>query len=91
VKERLDGDNGLLFTPNADHLFDRGFIGFDNNGDVLVSPVADVVSLVKMGVDPARRTNVGRFSTKRVRVEVVAAKIATSSAGPARSTPRTRA
>jgi putative restriction endonuclease len=61
-EERLDGDNGLLLTPNADHLFDRGFIGFDDNGDVLVSPVADVVSLAKMGVDSARRANVGRFS-----------------------------
>jgi putative restriction endonuclease len=35
--ERLDGDNGLLLTPNADHLFDRGFIGFEDNGDVLIS------------------------------------------------------
>ena len=54
--ERRDGNNGLLLTPNADHLFDRGFIGFDDNGDVLVSPVA---ALAKMGVDPARRANVG--------------------------------
>jgi len=61
-EERLDGDNGLLLTPNADHLFDRGFIGFDDNGDVLVSPVADRVSLAKMGIDPARHMNVGRFS-----------------------------
>jgi predicted restriction endonuclease len=38
-EERLDGENGLLLRPNADHLFDRGFIGFEDNGDVLVSPV----------------------------------------------------
>ena len=36
-EERLDGENGLLLTPNADHLFDRGFIGFEDNGDVRVS------------------------------------------------------
>jgi hypothetical protein len=61
-EERLDGENGLLLTPNADHLFDRGFIGFEDNGDVLISPVAHVESLVRMGLDPQQRRNVGRFS-----------------------------
>ena len=31
-EERLNGENGLLLTPSIDHLFDRGFIGFENNG-----------------------------------------------------------
>jgi len=61
-EQRLDGENGLLLTPNADHLFDRGFIGFDNNGDVLISPVAHAESLARMGLDPQRPLNVGRFS-----------------------------
>jgi hypothetical protein len=30
--ERLDGENGLLLTPTVDHLFDRGFISFENDG-----------------------------------------------------------
>ena len=50
--ERLEGTNGLLLTPSADHLFDRGFISFDDNGELLVSRVADVRSLQRMGVDP---------------------------------------
>lgn len=53
-EERLHGANGLLLTPTADHLFDRGFISFEDNGEVLVSPVVDVVSLKKMGLDPER-------------------------------------
>ena len=61
-EERLDGENGLLLTPNADHLFDRGFIGFEDNGDVLVSPVAHAASLVKLGVQVTQALNVGRFS-----------------------------
>lgn len=61
-EERLDGENGLLLTPNADHLFDRGFIGFDDDGDVLISPVAHVESLRRMGLEPTRNTNVGSFS-----------------------------
>jgi hypothetical protein len=61
-EERLDGENGLLLTPNADHLFDRGFISFENSGLVLVSPVADPTSLRRMGLDPEERRNVGRFT-----------------------------
>lgn len=61
-QERLDGENGLLLTPDADHLFDRGFVSFDDNGDVLWSPVVHVPSLLRMGLDPASIKNVGRFS-----------------------------
>jgi len=61
-EERLDGENGLLLTPNADHLFDRGFIGFENNGDVLVSPVAHGDSLARMGLTSSLKINVGAFS-----------------------------
>lgn len=60
--ERLDGENGLLLTPNADHLFDRGFIGFEDDGDVLISPVAHLESLARLGINPGRPPNVGRFS-----------------------------
>jgi hypothetical protein len=41
-EERLHGANGLLLTPTADHLFDRGFISFEDNGEVLISPVVDL-------------------------------------------------
>ncbi len=33
---RLDKNNGLLLTPNLDKLFDRGFISFNDKGDMLV-------------------------------------------------------
>src|SRR3546814_1098633 len=60
--DRLDCDNGLLLTPDVDHLFDRGFIGFEDNGTVLVSPVAHRESLHRMGLEDALRRNVGGFS-----------------------------
>lgn len=60
--ERLDGENGLLLTPDADHLFDRGFLSFEDSGKVLVSPVAHAPSLRAMGLDPASLGNVGAFS-----------------------------
>jgi hypothetical protein len=60
--ERLDGENGFLLTPTIDHLFDKGFISFEGNGDLVVSPVADRTSLVRMGITPERKINVGAFS-----------------------------
>lgn len=58
----MDGENGLLLTPSIDHLFDRGFISFENGGELLVSPVAHELSLQKMGVPMGQRVNVGGFS-----------------------------
>ena len=61
-EERLDGENGLLLTPSIDHLFDRGFIGFENSGDLIISPVAHRPSLQRMGVETQRVLNVGEFT-----------------------------
>ncbi len=61
-EERLDGENGLLLTPSIDHLFDRGFIGFEDSGDLIVSPVAHRPSLERMGIDVDKPTNVGAFT-----------------------------
>lgn len=60
--QRLDGENGLLLTPTVDHLFDKGFISFENTGLLIVSPVADAMSLKRMGVDRGAKINVGPFS-----------------------------
>lgn len=65
--ERLDGENGLLLTPTMDHLFDRGFISFKDNGDLAVSPVADKYSLLKMGVNCETDINVGAFTRQQQR------------------------
>lgn len=62
-QERLDGENGLLLTPSIDHLFDRGFIGFEDSGRLIISPVADRASLQRMGVETERPINVGDFSS----------------------------
>jgi len=62
-EERLHEANGLLLTPTADHLFDRGFISFEDNGEVMVSPVADAVSLRRMGLDPQNPPRPLAFNT----------------------------
>jgi putative restriction endonuclease len=43
-------------------LFDRGFIGFEGNGNLSVTPVAHRPSLERMGIDTASTVNVGAFT-----------------------------
>ena len=61
--ERLDGENGLLLTPSVDHLFDRGFISFEDCGRLIISPVAHLQSLQRMGIRVDELVNIGSFST----------------------------
>jgi len=61
--ERLDGENGLLLTPSIDHLFDRGFISFQADGGLVISPVAHRPSLERMGVRTDAALNVGTFTS----------------------------
>lgn len=65
--ERLDGENGLLLTPSIDHLFDRGFISFENTGRLIISPVAHHPSLRRMGITVDEPVNVGAFSSGQQR------------------------
>jgi hypothetical protein len=61
-EERLNGENGLLLTASIDHLFDRGFIGFEDSGNLIISPVAHRPSLRRMGVETERTISVGTFT-----------------------------
>jgi putative restriction endonuclease len=60
--ERLDGNNGLLLAPHIDHLFDKGFISFADDGLLLISPAADIDALRAMGVPVDTPLNVGAFN-----------------------------
>ena len=62
-EERLAAGNGLLLTPSIDHLFDRGFISFEDTGQTLISPVADPDSLRRMGVNVEAPPRVGGFNS----------------------------
>lgn len=66
-EERLDGENGLLLTPSIDHLFDRGFIGFEADGRLIISPVAHRPSLRRMGINTDVSVTVGGFTLRQRR------------------------
>jgi len=44
--ERLDPYNGLVLTPTLDSLFDRGFITFENKGQILISKEIELYSKI---------------------------------------------
>lgn len=57
--EMLDGANGLLLSPHVAHLFERGYIAFADDGQVLLSQELNPVVLANWHIDIA--SNVGEF------------------------------
>lgn len=53
--ERLDGFNGLMLAPHADFLFDRGLIGFEDDGRPLLSSQLQEVDADKLGLHTVQR------------------------------------
>jgi len=63
--EKLDGNNGLLLSPHVDHLFDRGYITFDDDGRLIASPHLNTAVLEAWRIPTA--TNVGHFNQEQRR------------------------
>ena len=63
--ERLSGHNGLLLTPTPDHLFDKGFISFADDGRLLYATRVNRAAFAKMKV-PEEGFYAGRFSTPQI-------------------------
>jgi putative restriction endonuclease len=54
-RERLDGYNSLLLVPTYDKLFDKGYIGFDENGRITISEKIGMEDIRKTGLDENTR------------------------------------
>lgn len=63
-EEKLDGCNGFMLSPNVDKLFDRGFITFKNDGNIMVSSKIDTDTIRMLGVDLHK--NIGKFNKKQL-------------------------
>ncbi len=53
--ERTNRYNGLLLLPQYDHLFDKGFISFDDQGQLLRSPALDRIPISQLGINDTDR------------------------------------
>lgn len=54
-REKTDPKNGFMFTPTYDFLFDRGFISFEDNGTIVISPWLSKMTLSKLNLAPGKR------------------------------------
>lgn len=61
-EERLSGSNGLLLSPHVDKLFDRGWISFSDEGEILIAKQAVAVAKA-WGIDEG--ITVGKFNLKQ--------------------------
>jgi putative restriction endonuclease len=57
--QKLDGSNGLLMSPHVAHLFERGYISFSDDGDLLISQELNPVVLDNWHI--TLPLNVGEF------------------------------
>ncbi|AAV90383.1 HNH endonuclease [Zymomonas mobilis subsp. mobilis ZM4 = ATCC 31821] len=63
--ERVDGHNGFLLSPNADHLFDKGYISFSDDGDILISSQMDKRNLDLLGCTSNQKVLGKAFTPKQ--------------------------
>lgn len=64
-EEKLHGANGLMLAPHIDHLFDRGYLSFEDDGELLISRKLMSDILTKWGI-PINK-NVGKFKAAQAR------------------------
>lgn len=63
--ERVDGRNGLLLSPHADFLFDRGWITFEDNGALVRSSQIPDEVLARIGLNLRQGRRCGDFSNEQ--------------------------
>lgn len=49
-EEKTDVDNGFILCPNHDRLFDKGFISFDDSGQIMISEELDEINRILTNV-----------------------------------------
>jgi hypothetical protein len=55
--ERLDVFNGILLAPNLDGAFDRGFVTFADDGDIVIADRLDAEAREALALDTAMRVS----------------------------------
>jgi len=60
--ERLDKFNGLLLTPNLDKAFDKGYISFQDSGEIVIS--SKLQGCKQLGITPSLRLSLDKITSK---------------------------
>ncbi len=62
--EQCDVENGLLLCTNHDSLFDKGFISFDDNGNILISERLSENEKYDMNINTSMRIDLSEENKK---------------------------
>ena len=62
--ERLDVNNGLLLCPNHDALFDKAYISFDDNGQIVISSKLNETTKKYMNINPSIKIKMSKEMKK---------------------------
>lgn len=65
--ERTDGNNGLLMSAQADHLFDQGWISFSDNGELIRSDALPIEVIERVGLNLAQGRPCGEIRPEQRR------------------------
>lgn len=60
-KEKIDPKNGLILTPTYDALFDKGFISFQDDGKLIVSPFLSPLNQKRLDIHDNKQIDIQRF------------------------------
>lgn len=64
-KEKIDPKNGFVFTPTYDRLFDQGFITFDDDKRLEVSPWLSPMNQKRLGIYTGKHMEILPLDEKR--------------------------
>lgn len=53
--EKIDHFNGLALTPTYDKMFDQGFISFNDDGTIIISPYISPLNIKKLNLVPQKK------------------------------------
>ena len=57
LDQAMDKLNGLSLTPTYDRLFDRGYISFDDIGNLICGTLLSPITWKRLQIDPSKTTS----------------------------------
>ena len=64
--EKIDPENGFMFTPTYDKLFDRGFISFSDDRTLIVSPWLSPMNQKRLNIYNGKKIPLLPLTPKRI-------------------------
>ncbi|CAD5900210.1 HNH endonuclease [Carnobacterium maltaromaticum] len=64
-REKIDPQNGLTLSPTYDALFDKGFITFNSDGTLVVSPFISPMNQKRLGIYSGKKIGIERYFDER--------------------------